>query len=162
MRISPALFALCCAATASALEPDFTPLWDRDHTGGWKMVGPGLASTAEGALSLRKREGKQDGYYWYTVRPFSDFTLRLEYNLGSKDGNSGVPVRFPAPGNNATVIRNPTHYHVDISADPDTLQVTGALMFVKAPSSVPQDVACARAIGTSLSSARSASAIWSS
>lgn len=134
------LAAALLAIPALALEPDFTPLWDREHTAGWKMVGPGLYTSAEGAFSLRQRDPKQDGYYWYTLRPFSDFTLRLEYQLGSKEGNSGVPIRFPAPGNNVAVVRNPTHYHVDISADPDPLQVTGAFMGVKPPSSVPQDV----------------------
>jgi hypothetical protein len=128
MRIVSSILLLLCVAAASALEPDFTPLWDRDHTGGWKMVGPGLVSIADGTFSLRKREGLQEGFYWYTIRPFSDFILRLEYQLGSEDGNSGVAIRFNHPGNNVATFRDPTHYHVDIATGPDPLRVTGAFM----------------------------------
>src|SRR5262249_12834062 len=43
------------------------------------------------------RPGGDIGLFFYTAQSFSDFTLRLQFRLDSRDDNSGVFVRFRDP-----------------------------------------------------------------
>lgn len=131
--------ALCTPCLLLGVEPGFIPLLDRDHTDGWRLCGAaGGANVSNGVLTINPAKVFR-GFYWYAQRQFKDFTLLLDYKLTAKEGNSGIALRFPYPGNNHDIAENnKDHYHVDVSNDPDPLQVTGAMMFVQAPSSVPQ------------------------
>ena len=124
-------FAIIVAGMWAA-EPGFDPILDRDHHDGWEGCGPqGGARIRDGVLQIAP-DRPFKSYLWYSKQAFCDFMLRLDYRILTPDGNSGVALRFRYPGDNMELAgNNKEHYHVDLSADPDPLQVTGAIMFVK-------------------------------
>ena len=89
-------FIFCAAQIGSTAEKDFQPLFNGKDLAGWEGVG-GPASNWEikdGVLSCTGRKGS----HWIaTKEEYSDFDLRLEYNI-PKNGNSGVFIRAPKKG----------------------------------------------------------------
>jgi 3-keto-disaccharide hydrolase/GMC oxidoreductase len=95
--------ALVPEDTAPSEEAGFTSLFDGSSVGGWQMVGSGgflrETETADDGTAygvLRSQGGP--GVFWYTAERFRDFVLRLDWKTTRPDDNSGVFVRFPAPG----------------------------------------------------------------
>ncbi|MGH7150225.1 MAG: ThuA domain-containing protein, partial [Planctomycetota bacterium] len=68
---------------------------------GWKMAGPGGFDVAGDALVSRGGMG----LLWHE-RPFRDFLLLLDWKAERREDNSGVFVRFPAPGDDPWVAVN--------------------------------------------------------
>jgi hypothetical protein len=95
----PFVRALFCSlflvSLCQAIEPGFIPLLDRDHTDGWKMIGPGDVRLKDGEVTTSSPKG--NGVFWYSPRVFNDFVLKLEFKGAQREFNSGVFIRFPAP-----------------------------------------------------------------
>ena len=96
--------ALAGPAVVQAAEPGYTTIFDGTASGSdasfdkWAYAGGGsVALQADGTL----RSSGGFGMRWYTVKPFGDVSLKVDYRdaRGSAPGNSngGVLVRFPDP-----------------------------------------------------------------
>jgi serine/threonine protein kinase/formylglycine-generating enzyme required for sulfatase activity len=115
----------------------FVSLLDSDHLGAWKHCGAGGVTLKDSVATTWTDSKTRIGCWWYSARQYADFNLRLEFRIESPGGNSGVYVRFPDPGNNAQVADR-QGYQIDVSEEANPLEMTGAIAFVKAPTSVPQ------------------------
>jgi hypothetical protein len=133
--------------TTTTPHPEIV-LFDGTGLEGWTMCGEGRFELVDGSLETRGGMG----LLWYSVRPFDDFVLRLEWQVGSEHDNSGVFVRFPDPGDDPwTAVHN--GYEVQILDDAEEPERrTGAIYRFQAPASVPtvpaggwnrMEVACA-------------------
>ena len=74
------------------------------------------------------------GLLW-NDKEFSDFVIRLQYKVATKQDNSGVFVRFPDPGNDPWVAVNQGH-EVQI-CDTEKGNQTGAIYNFKNSTSLP-------------------------
>ena len=63
------------------------------HKGGWNHYGPGHFELDANTGVLASHGGM--GLFWYSVREYSDFELRLEFKTSKVESNSGVFVRVP-------------------------------------------------------------------
>lgn len=81
------------------LEPGFNWLFDGTQTsfGKWEQAGPGGFDYNSNEQGIIARPGSDLGLLFYTAKAYSDFTLRLQFRLDSRDDNSGVFVRFRDP-----------------------------------------------------------------
>ncbi len=87
-----------------AAEPGFFPLLDRDHQEGWKPCGGGgLRIDAEG-VGTTLMPKRYFGVAWYSLRTFGDFVLRAEFSPVQAEYNSGIRLRFPAPGDDPFMV----------------------------------------------------------
>ncbi|HEY3901464.1 MAG TPA: DUF1080 domain-containing protein [Chthoniobacter sp.] len=109
---------------ARAAEAGFIPLLDREHTDGWKYYGEGEVKVEDGVATTSRRGDPKPGLYWYQSRTFSDFTLKLEFNVDTMTSNSGVMVRFPDPGKDFKVASD-LGYEIDIYGEK-----TGTIIFL--------------------------------
>lgn len=75
-------------------EDGFVPLFSEAALKSWKQCGPGKFSTKDGVAT---GEGGM-GLWWYSGQAFTNFVLRGEFLQEQPDADSGVFVRFPAPG----------------------------------------------------------------
>jgi len=114
-------------------EPGFVPLLEAPQLAGWREHGPGGGVSVTDSVVTLKPGRNFSGAWWYGARTFSDFQLRLQFRLASPGANSGVMLRFARRDE-----KKEQHYDVDISNDPNPLERTGAIMFVKAPTANPQ------------------------
>jgi formylglycine-generating enzyme required for sulfatase activity/serine/threonine protein kinase len=129
--VTPAVIA----PPQTAEETGFMPLLDTTHTDGWQTVSKGSAGDvelADGVLTLKPNQN-WPGYHWYVKQSFGDFTLRLQYKLGARSGNSGVPVRVELPSQMPR-----QHYEVDVSNSSNPMEASGAIMFIKPPTARAQ------------------------
>jgi choline dehydrogenase-like flavoprotein len=90
---------LVAPSPSPPLEPGFDWLFDGTQTslGNWEQAGPGGFDYASNEQVIIARPGSDIGLLFYTAKAYSDFTLRLQFRLDSRDDNSGVVVRFPYP-----------------------------------------------------------------
>jgi choline dehydrogenase-like flavoprotein len=81
------------------LEPGFNWLFDgaQASLGQWQQAGPGGFDYDPNEQVVNARPGSDIGLLVYTAKAYSDFTLRLQFRLASRDDNSGVFVRFRDP-----------------------------------------------------------------
>ena len=114
-------------------EAGFIPLLEAPQLAGWREQGPGGGVSVTDSVVTLKPGRNFSGAWWYGARTFSDFQLRLQFRLATPDANSGVMLRFARRDE-----KKEPHYDVDISNDPNPLERTGAIMFVKAPTANPQ------------------------
>jgi len=82
-----------------ALEAGFAWLFDGTPAGlvDWQQMGPGQFDYDPAEQVIIARPGGEIGLFFYNLTAFSDFTLRLQFRLDSRDDNSGVFVRFRDP-----------------------------------------------------------------
>ena len=82
-----------------ALEPGFVWLFDGTQAGlsGWEQAGPGGFDYDPAQQAIVARPVGDIGLLVHTAKTYSDFVLRLQFRLGSRDDNSGVFVRFRDP-----------------------------------------------------------------
>jgi hypothetical protein len=135
-------YLTCLTLVQAAVEPGFMPLLDKENTSGWSEERkPGIAQICtkllDGVLTMVPQKD-WSGVYWYNQRAFSDFTLRLRYKLDDNRANSGVSVRMPEPEATRASVNKQPHYEIDVSLSRNPLEVSGAIMFVQAPTTAPQ------------------------
>lgn len=120
---------------SSADEPGFSALYSEGDplSQGWKMVGPG--SIKEESTGVLVTDGGM-GMLWYAKKPFTNFTLRLEYKLSGKSNNSGVFVRFPNEPKSPWDAVN-EGYEIQIADGADLEHRTGAVYSFKGPEKAP-------------------------
>ncbi len=137
--------ALAIARAPFRSEPDFFPLGNGGLKG-WQMAGNGKFIELGGDI-IESVDGI--GLLWFTAEEFDDFILRLDFRLSSPTDNSGVFIRFPAPGRNdpandwkpATTqgyeiqIDN-TGFNPDTNMFDDPLHKTGAIYTLAASSAM--------------------------
>jgi choline dehydrogenase-like flavoprotein len=82
-----------------ALESGFKWLFDGSQASlaKWEQAGPGSFDYDSNEQVVISRPGSDIGLFFYTAKAYSDFTLRLQFRLNSRDDNSGVFVRFRDP-----------------------------------------------------------------
>jgi choline dehydrogenase-like flavoprotein len=82
-----------------ALEAGFQWLFDGTQASlaNWQQAGPGNFDYNANEQVIVARPGGDIGLFFFTGRGFSDFTLRLQFRLDSRNDNSGVFVRSRDP-----------------------------------------------------------------
>jgi len=105
----------------------FRPLFDGQTLAGWEAVGDAAAWSAQDGEIVCNGQGRG---WLRTVRPYRDFTLRLEYAI-SPQGNSGIFLRSQLEGRPAY---NGMEMQIldDVGAPP-TPKSSGALYDAVAP-----------------------------
>ena len=90
------LSVFCVVQIGSAAQKDFQALFNGKDLTGWAGVGGDQSNwrVKDGLLSCT---GKPGSHWIATEEEYSDFDLRLEYNI-PKNGNSGVFIRAPKKG----------------------------------------------------------------
>jgi Domain of Unknown Function (DUF1080)/GMC oxidoreductase len=105
-----------------ALETGFQWLFDGTQASlaHWQQAGPGSFSYDPNERVITTQPGGDMGLFFYTQKPFSDFILRLQFRIDTRDDNSGVFVRFrdprlpPPPGvTDPRIATNPAWLAVD-------------------------------------------------
>jgi len=105
-----------------ALEVGFQWLFDGTQASlaNWQQAGPGTFDYDANERVIVARPGGDIGLFFFTGRGFSDFTLRLQFRLDSRNDNSGVFVRSrdprqppPAGLNDPRIAGNPAWLAVD-------------------------------------------------
>ena len=90
---------LWVAATASAADDGFVPLFNGKDLSGWTTTGNWIVE-AGGVVALHPRPGEHGwtryDAYLTTARKYKDFVLDLEFKI-AKGGNSGVFLRVGNP-----------------------------------------------------------------
>jgi hypothetical protein len=110
------------ALTLCALAADFKPLFNGKDMTGWKHVGPGEFTVADGML---KTSGGM-GLLYYEPAKFGNATVRVVFKTSGPRDNSGVIIRLPEHP------RDPWYavhhgYEVQIDAAGDEWHCTGAI-----------------------------------
>ncbi|MEP6671182.1 MAG: family 16 glycoside hydrolase [Chthoniobacter sp.] len=128
------------ATPAPSRGPDaegFVALFDSEHLAAWKELGNGGFSVQDGVATswLTKKPG---GSWWYMREPYNDFVLKTEFRIATPMANSGVFVRCPRPEGDGFASMT-AGYQIDVSEDPNPVEMTGAICGLKAPTSVPQN-----------------------
>ena len=91
------LLSLVLSTFSFAADNDgFVPLYNGKDLTGWRSVGGTLDSWAANGEILQCKGGGGAGWLTYE-KQYSDFVLKLDWKI-SKDGNSGVGIRYPATG----------------------------------------------------------------
>ena len=105
-----------------SLEPGFISLFDGSQASfaNWLQVGPGRFDYDANQQVIAARPGSDIGLLFFTAKAYSDFELRLQFRLDSRQDNSGVFVRFrdprqppPAGVNDPRIAGNPAWLAVD-------------------------------------------------
>jgi choline dehydrogenase-like flavoprotein len=105
-----------------ALEAGFQWLFDGTQASlaNWQQAGPGTFDYDANERVIVARPGGDIGLFFFTGTGFSDFTLRLQFRLDSRNDNSGVFVRSrdprqppPAGLNDPRIAGNPAWLAVD-------------------------------------------------
>ncbi len=111
-------------------EEGFVPLFADTALPAWKQSGPGRFVVQEGVAT---GQGGM-GLWWYSGRAFTNFVLRGEFLQEQGDADSGVFVRFPAPGDDPWVaVRQGHEMEIgDAGAENPTWR-TGSIYPFKAP-----------------------------
>jgi choline dehydrogenase-like flavoprotein len=104
------------------LEAGFISLFDGSQASfaNWLHVGPGGFDYDPNQQVIIARPGSDIGLLFFIARAYSDFELRLQFRLDSRQDNSGVFVRFrdprqppPAGVNDPRIAGNPAWLAVD-------------------------------------------------
>lgn len=112
-------------------ELGFEALFDPDRLQDWAQCGPGAFRVDEGvATGLGGM-----GLWWYRGKQYGDFILRGEF-LQERESDSGIFLRFPAPGHdpwNAVV----QGHEVEIGEPHPSRDSTGAIYPFQGPTELP-------------------------
>jgi len=142
-----------------ALESGFKWLFDGTQAslGKWQQAGPGTFDYDPNEQVIVARPGNEIGLLFHTAKAYSDFTLRLQFRLNSRDDNSGMFVRFrdprkppPAGLNDPRIAGNPAwlavdtgfEVQIDEKAQPDGADMhrTGAIYAIPVGGAAGQQV----------------------
>lgn len=124
-------------AEKTEVAEGFASLFQNNSTAGWEVHGPGAMDVKNGVVTMR-RTGNGNSYLRYTKKSYKDFHLRVEFQITKPGANSGIFVRFPDPNAGSKANVESRAYQIDVSDLPGGMEATGAICFVKPPSSVPQ------------------------
>ena len=121
---SGALAAAALTGCAGTADGGWIELFDGKTLGGWKPLGAGQWSIADGVVTgTGGGAGAQAGYL-VSARSWGDYELRVEF-WADADANSGVFLRAQDPGKIAAA----TSYEVNIwDKRPDPRYGTGAIV----------------------------------
>lgn len=98
LLISTICSTICAIASAAALEPGFTALFDGKDLTGWRLMnGKGPGYIAEKGEILCPADG---GGNLLTEKEYSNFVLRFEFLL-THGANNGIGIRAPFEGDAA-------------------------------------------------------------
>ena len=132
---TPLLFS--GAAAAPPPQKAWKALFDGKDLTGWKHVGPGEMTVADGLIQTH---GGMGLLYW-TGGKVGDCRIRVVYKMRDKNDNSGVFIRIPIEPREAWMPVN-YGYEVQIDNDPaaskeDDYHVTGTLYSLTKPLAKP-------------------------
>lgn len=116
-------------------EAGFQQLFGQDPQVGWAQCGPGSFTLSNGVATSHGGMG----LWWHTNRMFTNFVLRGEWRLQAPNSDSGVFLRFPAPGNDPWNAVRQGH-EMEIGDDPTGQEPawrTGAMYPFNPPVRVP-------------------------
>jgi hypothetical protein len=116
-------------------DSGYTALFDGTTMDGWVQAGPGGFTLVDG--TLQSYGGM--GLLWYNRKQFSDFILKVVWKEAHFADNSGVFVRFPAPGDDPWVaVNNGYEIQIDNFGAPNgnPIYQTGAIFNFAAPTHV--------------------------
>lgn len=99
--------------------------------GGWRQAGPGGFNVKDGVATPFGGMG-----LWYYDTEYENFILKLEFRQETIGSNSGVFVRFPAPGDDPWVAVK-EGYEIQIAGDKPAKNSTGAIYDFKAADEIP-------------------------
>ncbi|MDT0615887.1 lectin [Streptomyces lancefieldiae] len=116
-------------------ETGYTSLFDGSSTTGWKQVGPGSFTLADGTLTSVGGLGM----LWYSAKEFTgDYSLKLDWKAVGDD-NSGVFIGFPASDDPWSAVNN--GYEIQIDATDSAEHTTGAVYGFKSADIATRDAA---------------------
>jgi choline dehydrogenase-like flavoprotein len=98
-------------------DADFEVLFDgtEETFNRWQSAGNGIFSLQHGEIVADP--GSDLGLFYYSIKPFADFILKLEFKLSRIDNNSGVFIRFRDPQLPVPDRKNPAvSYHYNNQA----------------------------------------------
>jgi hypothetical protein len=116
-------------------EAGFRRLFGRDASDGWAQCGLGSFTLTNGVATSHGGMG----LWWYTNQMFTNFVVRGEWRMESRESDSGVFVRFPDPGQDPWQAVKHGH-EMEIGDDPSGKEPawrTGALYPFWPPTHVP-------------------------
>jgi hypothetical protein len=108
---------------------------------GWRQAGRGGFRIDDGMLVTMGGIG----LFWYSVREFQDFELKLDWRVTKKSDNSGIFVRFPVPTDSTdpdsdvrVAIEQGYEIQIDDEGAPDgdMIHKTGAIYGVQRPAKI--------------------------
>jgi hypothetical protein len=108
---------------------------------GWRQAGRGGFRIDDGMLVTMGGIG----LFWYSVREFQDFELKLDWRVTKKSDNSGIFVRFPVPTDSndpdsdvRVAIEQGYEIQIDDEGAPDgdMIHKTGAIYGVQPPAKI--------------------------
>jgi hypothetical protein len=108
---------------------------------GWRQAGRGGFRIDDGMLVTMGGIG----LFWYSVREFQDFELKLDWRVTKKSDNSGIFVRFPVPTDSndpdsdvRVAIEQGYEIQIDDEGAPDgdMIHKTGAIYGVQRPAKI--------------------------
>jgi hypothetical protein len=102
-----ALFLLCLSVTAQAQTDEWKELFNGKDLTGWKHVGSGHMTVADGLIQTH---GGMGLLYWAGGK-LGDCTVRVVFKMRDKDDNSGVFIRIPIEPREEWM---PVHYGYEI------------------------------------------------
>jgi hypothetical protein len=115
---------------SAQVEPGYTPLFDGTPASlaQWRQAGPGGFTLTDGVLSSYGGMG----LLWYPVRPFGDYSLKVDWMMPGDD-NGGVFIGFPDPQGDPWGPVS-TGHEIQIDAtDGDPSRTTGSVYSFQAP-----------------------------
>jgi hypothetical protein len=119
--VTPLPLLLLLMGTAAAGE-NVRQLFDGKDLEGWQQVGPGSFVVEHGLL---KSTGGM-GLLWYTREQLANATIRVVFKLNSKESDSGVFIRIPAPPSDPWMAIN-QGYEIEIGEWPNEYGRSGVV-----------------------------------
>ncbi len=115
-------------------EKGFVPMLGKTAQDGWAQCGPGHFELAGGvATGLGGM-----GLWWHTNRMFTNFVMRGEFLQEEALADSGIFLRFPAPGNDPwNAVRQGHEVEIGDPRPAKPEDATGSFYPFQAPASVP-------------------------
>ncbi|MBK9487440.1 MAG: DUF1080 domain-containing protein [Haliscomenobacter sp.] len=101
----------------------FTPIYNHQNLGGWKMQGKGLWTVEQGAFVGRRDPSEKEDSWLFSSAEWDDFALELEFYAPAKC-NSGIGIRMPKDSVGSPDVHG---YEVQISDLPQR-KLTGSLL----------------------------------
>jgi type 1 glutamine amidotransferase len=114
-------------------ETGYTTLYNGSTTG-WSQAGPGAFTNSD--ATLLSTGGL--GLYWYQAKQFTNYSLKLDWNLAGDD-NSGVFIGFPASSDPNTAINQ--GYEIQIDPTDTADRTTGSVYGFKSADLAARDAA---------------------
>ena len=118
-------------------EAQWKPLFNGKDLSGWKHVGPGEMTVADGLIQTH---GGMGLLYW-TGQKFGNCKIRVVFKMKDENDNSGVFIRIPIEPREEWM---PVHYGYEVqidtppeTSDEDDYHITGTLYSLTKPLAKP-------------------------